>query len=643
MDMAKSPFSSILELAAPPRPLMQRNALFGVMLGVSHVGWLVLLTLLVDLLLWDGRVDLSDSRTRDYVAEVVGRPVPKGSPPLQNAGVLASVVNARGGWTESFLRELYDRFAWTRSTRSYLVGLLAAALVLGLARLGLLFLQRRTIATTAALAAAKLQRDVFLRSFAHDAAPLDAESRARMSNLFRNAIPNGERGLVVRMELVPREPARIVTLVAFVAAVNLWLGTTFLLIAALAWLVGSIALREAVARMRGYTTAHEEAVERMSMLAEKTRLIKGYAADEYFRRIYEERLESSERIDQRRLNFEAWFGPAWGAAGLAAVLALAGLASQNILADRLGLAGAAGVFAAFAGVAWSGLEFFWRRKSLVTGEAAAREIHRHLAERGPENPHDGAEFLEPVKTEIEFRDVHCRGSNGRWLLRGLDARMEVGRRTALLCVDPAESRAVVDLLNRFRDPDKGSVYFDERDLRRATLESLRAQVCLVLKDELLFPDGVAKNIGCGDPGFTRERIVEAAKEAHAHQFIERLPDGYDCVVGDLTRPLSVGERYRIGLARAILHDPPVVVVEEPEEPLDSDSAELVDDSLRRFLRKRTSLLIPTRWATLRLSERILVLDRGRLAAAGSHTELFEQSPIYRYLLSTRFPDLPRTM
>jgi ABC-type multidrug transport system fused ATPase/permease subunit len=643
MDMAKSPFSSMVGLVKPPASLARRNAAFGFLLGVTHVGCLIFVVLIVDLLLWDGRVDLDDPAVREYTAELTGRALPKGSPPLQDAGIASTVVHSRGRWTEPLLRQVHASAGWTRSTRSYLVGLISFALLLGLARLGILYLQRRTIASVAALAAAKLQREVFERSFAHDAPPLDAVSRSRMAGLFHDTIPAVESGLVARMELWPREPTRVVALVVFVGAVNLWLGATFLLIAALAWLVGSIALREAVARMRRYALAHAEALDRLSALADKTRLIKGYAADEYFRRIYEERLSASEKVDERRLNFEAWFGPAWGAAGLAAVLALVGLASQNILADRLGLSGAAGVFAAFAGVAWSGLEFFWRRRTLVEGDLAAKEIQRHLTERGLGHPTDGSEFLPPVKSTIEFRDVHIRNGKNRWLLRGFDANLELGRRTALLAIDPAESRAVVDLLNRFRDPDHGTVLFDDRDLRRATLESLRAQVCLALKDELLFPDTVANNIGCGDPGFSRERIVEAAKEAHAHQFIERLPGGYDCVVGDQTRPLSAGERYRIALSRAMLRDPALIVLEEPEEPIDKDSAELIDDSLRRFLKRRTSLLIPTRWATLRLSERILIVDRGRVVAMGTHAELFAGSPIYRFMLSTRFPDLPKTL
>jgi ATP-binding cassette, subfamily B, bacterial len=642
MDKAKSPISQLIELTRAPANLRRRNIILGSILGVTHVGWLVLAVLLVDLLLWDGRVTFEDPGVRDMVAELTGRSISSGSRPLLNAGILPSVVNARGKWTEPLLRWGHAELPWTRATGSYLVGLIMIAVVLGLFRLGVLFLQRRTIAAAAAAATTQLQRDVFLRCFAQDGAAVSPESGARMAELLRESIPAVERGLVAQMELVPREPVRVAALLLFASIVNLWLGATFLLIALLTWLVGSIALREAAFRFRGYTTAHDQAVERLSGLADKTRLIKGYAADEYFRRIYEERLAASETIDRRRLDFDSWFGPAWGLAGLAATLALVGLASQNILANRLGLAGAAGVLGAFIGIGWSGLEFFWRRGTLLHGFSAAREIHRHLVDRDTASPVEGSDFLPTLRTAVEFMDVHCTGSQGRKLLRGFSARLDTGKRTALLSIDPRESRAVVDLLNRFDDPDKGAVVFDQRDIRRATFESLRAQVCLVLKDELLFPDTVAQNIGCGDPGFSRERIIEAAKEAHAHQFIERLPGGYDCVVGDQTRPLLIGERYRIGLARAILRDPPVVVIEEPEEPLDAGSAELIDDTLRTFLRRRTCLLIPTRWATLKIAEQVIILDRGRAVASGPHDRLFADSPIYRYLLSTRLPDLPRT-
>jgi ATP-binding cassette subfamily B protein len=637
----RAPFPAIAALVQPSSALRARNAVVGGLVGLTHVGWLLLTVLLVDLLLWDGQVSPDDRSGRAVVMELTGRTLVPGSPPVLNAGLLSSVLHSHGNWTEPALRWAYTNLRWTRTTNSYLVGLLGLAIILGLARLGLVFLQRRTIAGAAAAATARLQREVFLRDFS-PAGGVDPSSGTRMAELLRHSIPTVERGLVARMELFPREPVRAAVLVVFAALVNLWLGATFVLIAVLAWLVGSIALREAVLRAKQFAVAHLRAVERLSGLAEKTRLIKGYAADEYFGRIYEERLAVSEQIDRRRLDFEAWFGPAWGLAGLAAFLALVGLASQNILADRLGLAGAAGVLASFLGIAWSGLEFFWRRKTLVDGEATAREIQRHLADRSDDSLQEGSEFLPPLKTAIEFGDVHYRRS-GRPLLRGFSAMLPAGRRTAILSVDPEESRAAVDLLNRFIDPQKGAVVFDGRDVRKATFESLRAQVCLVLKDELLFPDTAAQNIGCGDPGFSRERIVEAAKEAHAHQFIERLPGGYDCVVGDQSRPLVIGERYRIGLARAILRDPGVVVIEEPDEPLDKDSAELIDDSLRRFLSGRTSLLIPTRWATLKIAEQVVIVDRGRAVVAGPHDRLFAEAPIYRYLLSTRMPDLPRTL
>jgi len=617
--------------------------MLGAVLGVSHVGWVLLTVLLVDLLLWDGRLVIEDQATAEFVAELAAEPAARPGRPLTNVGLLPTVVNARGTWAAGPVRWAYTHLRWTHTTGSYLVGLLTAATLLGLFRLALLFAQRRTIAAAAASTASRLQREVFLRDFADGAGAIDPSGGERMATLLREAIPSVERGRAARLELFPREPIRVGALVLAAAVVNAWLGATFVLIAALAWVVGSIALREAVQRAGRYVAAHALAVERLSGLAEKTRLIKGYAADEYFRRIYEERLRVAEQVDRRRRDFESWFGPAWGAAGLAAAMALVGLASQNVLANRLGVSGAAGVFTAFVGVAWSGVEFFLLRRALVDSEAAARLIDRHLASGRESAPVDGSEFLPTLRTAVEFVDVTCGPNDGPQLLRGFSARFDSGRRTALLSVQPEEARAVVDLLNRFSDPVEGAVLFDGRDVRRVTLESLRAQVCLVLKDELLFPDTVAHNIGCGDPGFSRERIVDAAKEAHAHQFTERLPGGYDCIVGDHLRPLLIGERYRIGLARAILRDPPVVIIEEPDEPLDKESAELIDDTLRRFLQRRTAFLVPTRWATLKIAQHVLILDRGRIVAAGPHNVLFAESPIYRYLLSTRLPDLPRTL
>src|SRR5262249_11792514 len=157
-----------------------------------------------------------------------------------------------------------------------------------------------------------------------------------------------------------------------------------------------------------------------------------------------------------------------------------------------------------------------------------------------------------------------------------------------------------------------------RDIRWVTLESLRLQVALVLQRNLVFNDTVFNNIGCGDSSYTLPQILEAAKMAHAHQFIQNLPEGYETQIGELGHPLSVRDPFRLALARAIRRDPAIVILEEPTPPLDDDPKPLIDDPYNRFLPGRPVIFLPHRLSTIRSCDCVFLLHEGKIAAAGPH-------------------------
>jgi ATP-binding cassette subfamily B protein len=192
------------------------------------------------------------------------------------------------------------------------------------------------------------------------------------------------------------------------------------------------------------------------------------------------------------------------------------------------------------------------------------------------------------------------------------------------------------LIPRFLDPAEGQVLIDGQDIRLVTLESLRTQVALVLQSELVFSDTVAGNIGCGDPSYGLPHIVDAAKIAHAHNFIQRLPQGYDTAIGDQGETLTTGQQFRIALARAILRDPTVVVIEEPPTHLDEDTKNLLDDTLMRFCPGRTVIFLPHRLSTIRTCDSIVILHDGKIATTGNHHDLTISSELYRHLQYTEF-------
>ena len=199
-----------------------------------------------------------------------------------------------------------------------------------------------------------------------------------------------------------------------------------------------------------------------------------------------------------------------------------------------------------------------------------------------------------------------------------------------------DRHAVVYLVPRFLEQDRGEIRIDGQNIRFATLESLRVQTALVMEQELVFTGMVRDNIGCGDPSYTLQHIVEAAKAAHAHQFIQHLRGGYETMIGDEGVELSAGEKFRIALARAILRDPALVVIEEPTDGLDEATKALLDDTYARFLSARTVIFLPRRLSTLRSCDQIFLFEQGRLLDSGTHRALLESHDLYRHLIYTHY-------
>jgi ATP-binding cassette subfamily B protein len=156
---------------------------------------------------------------------------------------------------------------------------------------------------------------------------------------------------------------------------------------------------------------------------------------------------------------------------------------------------------------------------------------------------------------------------------------------------------------------------------------------------LVFHDSVANNIGCGDSAYTLPQIIEAAKVAHAHHFIQKLPQGYETPIGELGHSLSSSEQFRIALARAILRDPALLIIEEPEGQMDEDTKNLLDDTLTRVLPGRTAVFLPHRISTLKFCDKLFLINKGRVVATGQHKELLATNPLYRHLYYLEFNEM----
>ncbi len=239
--------------------------------------------------------------------------------------------------------------------------------------------------------------------------------------------------------------------------------------------------------------------------------------------------------------------------------------------------------------------------------------------------------LETVEGDVVFDDVHFRYKDGEEVLHDVDFHIAPGEVVALVGPSGAGKTSIARLLSRFYDPVHGRVLVDGRDLRDVQLASLRRHVAVVLQDTFLFNASVRENLCYGKPDATNEEIVAAATAAYAHEFIAQLPQGYDTEIGERGVKLSGGQKQRLALARAILADPRILILDEATSSVDAEAEYLIQQALDEVMKGRTALVIAHRLSTIRNADKIVALDGGRIREIGSHRELLARGGLYSQL------------
>jgi subfamily B ATP-binding cassette protein MsbA len=449
-------------------------------------------------------------------------------------------------------------------------------------------------------------------------------------NLIQGAVSNVITGLL-------KDVFTILGLVA-VAFYQSW---KLAIIAFIIFPLGIIPIKEFGKRMRKFARKGQHRYALITTFLHETitgnRIVKAFNMEEYEKRRFAEENDRLFKTFLKRIRVRALTPPIMELLGGVAAAVIIWVGGYMVARSEVTI----GAFISFI-VAVFMLYPSIRDLSKVNleiqeGLAGASRVFELLDTTSDIKEEEGAVTLPHVSKGIDFQKITFKYDQGV-VLKEISLQVKVGEIIALVGMSGAGKTSLVNLLPRFYDVEKGRILIDDYDIRRVTLKSLRDQIGLVTQQTILFNDTVRNNIAYGSLTCSDREIIEAAKAANAHDFVQKMPQGYGTIIGEQGVKLSGGERQRISIARALLKNAPILILDEATSSLDSDSETEVQKALEELMKGRTVFVIAHRLSTIRNAHRIVVLSGGQIVEQGTHEELMSLNREYRRLYDLQFKD-----